>query len=114
MRAAPAPAASRGTGQQNSWSFGWTTYLIFRPLVARRSTSARALFLRLRAAARKRKKSARADVDRRATKGRKIKYVVHPKLQEFCCPVPRDAAGAGAARITDELFASLFGGGGSR
>ena len=53
-------------------------------------------------------------VDRRATKGRKIKYVVHPKLQEFCCPVPRDAAGAGAARITDELFASLFGGGGSR
>ena len=64
-----------------------------------------------RAAARKRKKGARADLDRRATKGRKIKYVVHPKLQEFCCPVPRDAIGAGAARITDELFASLFGGG---
>ena len=62
------------------------------------------------AAARKRKKGARADLDRRATKGRKIKYVVHPKLQEFCCPVPRDAIGAGAARITDELFASLFGG----
>lgn len=30
----------------------------------------------------------RSDVDRRATKGRRIKYVVHPKLVNFVAPAP--------------------------
>jgi len=38
------------------------------------------------AAARARKKRARKEVDTRASKGRKIKYVVHAKLAEFCFP----------------------------
>jgi len=87
------------------------------------------------AAARKRGKRAGAGVvDRRASKGRKMRYVVHAKLANFmaprAAPIADDyatrkaaaAAGAGsaAAALTgsgfalDELFINLFGGHGKK
>ena len=30
------------------------------------------------------------DVDRRASKGRKLRYTAHPKLENFMAPEPRD------------------------
>ena len=46
-------------------------------------------------------------VDTRASKGRKLRYTVHEKLQNFMAPEDR---GSWAKRQRDELFASLFGG----
>ena len=45
-------------------------------------------------------------VDTRASKGRKLKYTVHEKLQNFMAPEDR---GNWDERQTDELFGSLFG-----
>lgn len=42
-------------------------------------------------------------VDRKASKGRKLRYVVHPKLENYMFPVPRPHV------ESDELFRSLFG-----
>jgi hypothetical protein len=52
------------------------------------------------------KKSTKKDVDRRASKGRKIRYVVHEKLMNFTFPVQREVS------IMDEdvLFKSMLGG----
>ena len=50
--------------------------------------------------------SKKADVDRRASKGRKIRYTVHPKLVNFTFPVARPEP-----MIKEDIwFKSLFGG----
>jgi len=61
-----------------------------------------------RGARRKKKQAAAdaADVDRRASKGRRIRYVEHPKLVNFCFPVPR----AEPAVPDDVFIRSIFGG----
>ncbi|KAJ3059603.1 hypothetical protein HDU98_004414, partial [Podochytrium sp. JEL0797] len=46
------------------------------------------------------------DVDTKASKGRKIRYAVHEKLQNFMAPEPR---GSWHDAMVDELFGSLFG-----
>ncbi|CAG8947502.1 unnamed protein product [Penicillium salamii] len=46
------------------------------------------------------------DIDTRASKGRKMKYTVHEKLQNFMAPEDR---GSWSTRARDELFASLLG-----
>lgn len=48
----------------------------------------------------------RKDVDRRASKGRKIRYHVHEKLVSFMPPVPEKEA----PFMVEDLFAHLFGG----
>jgi hypothetical protein len=53
------------------------------------------------------KKNTRTDVDRRASKGRKIRYVVHEKLQNFTFPMSRPSGGV---MDDDVLFKSMFGG----
>nr|CAD7574794.1 unnamed protein product [Timema californicum] len=45
-------------------------------------------------------------VDTRATKGRKIRYVVHPKLVNFMAPIPQNVY---TEESKNELFSSLFG-----
>ena len=55
--------------------------------------------------------SKKKDVDRRASKGRKIRYTPFPKLANFCFPQSRPEA---TALDEDEWFRSLFGGAGSR
>lgn len=48
----------------------------------------------------------RKNVDTKASKGRKLSYLVHEKLQNFMAPEDRTRWGE---RQTDELFGSLFG-----
>jgi len=76
------------------------------------------------AARRKSRKAAAAAVDRRASKGRKIRYVVHAKLTNFMAPRPAPVTDEATALATtgggnslggsgfamDELFMNLFGG----
>lgn len=52
------------------------------------------------------KNKRRGAVDTRATKGRKMKYDVHEKLQNFMAPEDR---GTWTTRARDEFFASLLG-----
>ncbi|KAF8629041.1 hypothetical protein AX15_003542 [Amanita polypyramis BW_CC] len=52
-------------------------------------------------------KRAKKKVDTKASKGRKIRYQVHEKIQNFMVPVP--VIGAWHEEQTDELFASLLG-----
>lgn len=49
----------------------------------------------------------RKAVDRRASKGRKLRYHVHPKLVNFMAPVELQAP-----QYAAQLFSNLFGGGG--
>jgi protein AATF/BFR2 len=56
------------------------------------------------------KSSAKKDVDRRASKGRKIRYTPLPKLANFCFPQSRPAS---SNLDEDEWFRSLLGGVGS-
>jgi len=49
-------------------------------------------------------RQSRVNVDRKASKGRKIRYVVHPKLQNFTFPIPKPIPEGDV----DRLFASLF------
>ncbi|KAJ5994558.1 Protein bfr2 [Penicillium sp. IBT 35674x] len=51
-------------------------------------------------------KNKRADVDTRASKGRKMRFNVHEKLQNFMAPEDR---GSWTIRARDEFFASLLG-----
>lgn len=51
-------------------------------------------------------KNRRQNVDSRATKGRKMRYDVHEKLQNFMAPEDR---GTWTTRARDEFFASLLG-----
>jgi protein AATF/BFR2 len=50
----------------------------------------------------------RKAVDRRASKGRKLRYHVHEKLVNFMAPVENDAP-----EYLSNIFANLFGGGGA-
>ncbi|KAL1667889.1 apoptosis-antagonizing transcription factor [Schizophyllum commune] len=52
-------------------------------------------------------RKARKKVDTKASKGRKIRYDVHEKLQNFMVPIP--AYGGWHEEQVDELFASLLG-----
>lgn len=51
-------------------------------------------------------KNRRANVDTRASKGRKMRFDVHEKLQNFMAPEDR---GTWTTRARDEFFASLLG-----
>ncbi|ORY83166.1 apoptosis-antagonizing transcription factor [Protomyces lactucae-debilis] len=51
-------------------------------------------------------KQKRENVDTRASKGRKLRYHVHEKLQNFMAPIP---SGTWHEEQVDELFGSLFG-----
>ncbi|THG97180.1 hypothetical protein EW026_g4771 [Hermanssonia centrifuga] len=62
---------------------------------------------RQKASKAKRKKT----VDTKASKGRKLRYEVHEKLQNFMVPIP-SSRGAWHEEQIDELFASLLGTGG--
>lgn len=53
-----------------------------------------------------RKDKVKRDIDTRASKGRKMKYNVHEKLQNFMAPEDR---GAWTDRAREEFFASLLG-----
>ncbi|KAH9176021.1 apoptosis-antagonizing transcription factor [Lactarius sanguifluus] len=55
-----------------------------------------------------RQKKSRKHVDTKASKGRKLRYEVHEKIQNFMVPVPVAAGGWHEAQI-DELFGSLLG-----
>lgn len=52
------------------------------------------------------KKKSNKNVDTKASKGRKIRYEVQEKIQNFMAPEPR---GTWHDDMTQELFASLFG-----
>lgn len=47
-------------------------------------------------------------VDRKASKGRKIRYVVHSKLENFMFPTPLGNETASLSFDSDRLFRSLF------
>jgi hypothetical protein len=51
-----------------------------------------------------------SNVDRKASKGRKLRYAVHPKLQNFMFPVLQRDGPTGEALATDYsmLASSLF------
>eukprot|EP00245_Coleochaete_scutata_P008643 TRINITY_DN2680_c0_g1_i1.p2 TRINITY_DN2680_c0_g1~~TRINITY_DN2680_c0_g1_i1.p2 ORF type:complete len:134 (-),score=34.55 TRINITY_DN2680_c0_g1_i1:269-640(-) len=55
-------------------------------------------------ALRKLRNKKRKVVDRRASKGRKIRYTVHPQLVNFMAPVPRELP-----PVATKLLATLFG-----
>ncbi|KAH9036332.1 apoptosis-antagonizing transcription factor [Lactarius pseudohatsudake] len=55
-----------------------------------------------------RQKKSKKHVDTKASKGRKLRYEVHEKIQNFMVPVPV-AAGAWHEAQVDELFGSLLG-----
>ena len=61
---------------------------------------------RLKLAMQKKSSKGKSDVDRRASKGRKISYVIHEKLTNFTFPIARPAPSIGE----DILFKSMFGG----
>lgn len=48
-------------------------------------------------------------VDTKASKGRKLRYEVHERLQNFMVPIPLAASGGWHEEKVDELFASLMG-----
>lgn len=54
----------------------------------------------------RREAKTKKNVDTKASKGRKLRYTVHEKLQNFMAPEHR---GAWGERQSDELFGSLFG-----
>lgn len=54
----------------------------------------------------RREAKTKKNVDTKASKGRKLRYTVHEKLQNFMAPEDRSTWGE---RQTDELFGSLFG-----
>lgn len=74
------------------------------------SLAADAAAERLRRAKQKKKGLSAKDVDRKASKGRKIRYTVNPKLENFTFPVSRPVPSIG----DDDWFRSLFGGAGMR
>jgi protein AATF/BFR2 len=58
------------------------------------------------AALKQQTKKVKKKVDTKASKGRKLRYHVHEKLQNFMVPVP---AGYWHQDMIDELYASLLG-----
>nr|OQO30024.1 hypothetical protein B0A51_01922 [Rachicladosporium sp. CCFEE 5018] len=69
------------------------------------STAAASVDVGTFSAVRKEAKTKR-NVDVKASKGRKLKYTVHEKLQNFMAP---EELGSWGQKQTDELFGSLFG-----
>ena len=69
---------------------------------------------RLKLASSKKKSNKEDDIDRRASKGRKIRYVVHEKLTNFTFPLQREVNSQIAMTDEDVLFKSMFGGALSR
>lgn len=53
-------------------------------------------------------KRRKSNVDRKASKGRKIRYVVHSKLENFMFPTPLGNETTALAFDSDRLFKSLF------
>ncbi|CAO3669892.1 unnamed protein product [Umbelopsis ramanniana] len=62
--------------------------------------------LGMRWAALKQNKQKKKTVDTRASKGRRLRYHVHEKIQNFMVPIP---AGSWHGEMVDELYASLLG-----
>ena len=62
-----------------------------------------------RATQKARKKARQKTVDTRATKGRKLRFEVHEKLQHFMAPASPPGAAVWHEEQIDELFASLLG-----
>jgi len=62
--------------------------------------------LGLRWAALKQTKQKKKQVDTKASKGRRLRYHVHEKLQNFMVPIP---AGSWHEEMIDELYSSLLG-----
>jgi hypothetical protein len=60
---------------------------------------------------RKQQNKKNTSVDRKASKGRKIRYHVYPKIVNFTFPLQRAAASGNTTMDSDEWFKSLFGGG---
>ncbi|KAF9161503.1 hypothetical protein DFQ26_004496 [Actinomortierella ambigua] len=60
----------------------------------------------MRWAALRQSKQSKKAVDTKASKGRRLRYHVHDKLQSFMAPVP---AGTWHEEMTEELFSSLLG-----
>jgi protein AATF/BFR2 len=54
----------------------------------------------------RREAKTKKNIDTKASKGRKMRYTVHEKLQNFMAPEDR---GVWGERAADELFGSLFG-----
>lgn len=65
---------------------------------------------RLRVAQRKANKEKNKQVDRRASKGRKLRYKEIPKLVNFTFPLSRPTTATSSNLHQDEYFQSLFGG----
>ena len=67
--------------------------------------------LKLASSTNKNKKD-KKDVDRRASKGRKIRYVVHEKLKNFTFPLQREVNSKNNHVIMEDdvLFKSMMGG----
>ena len=76
------------------------------------SSSASALAQSKKGRSKYHQQNQKKDVDRRASKGRKIRYTEIPKLANFTFPLSRDKTtnGGGATLDEDEWFQSLFGG----
>lgn len=62
-----------------------------------------------RSAQQQRKKARQKTIDTRASKGRKLRFEVHEKLQNFMAPAPQPGGTAWHEEQIDELFASLLG-----
>ena len=77
---------------------------------ANKSAEGNASMERLRSSTKHKNHSNKKDVDRRASKGRKIRYKEIPKLVNFTFPLSRPKT---SALNRDEYFQSLFGGAGA-
>lgn len=80
--------------------------LLLQTLISQRSDDTSALPISMEPWQAAREAKIRKVVDTRASKGRKLRYTVHEKLQNFMAPEDRSTWGE---RQCDELFGSLFG-----
>jgi protein AATF/BFR2 len=80
--------------------------LLLQTLISQRSDDTSALPISMEPWQAAREAKVRKVVDTRASKGRKLRYTVHEKLQNFMAPEDRSSWGE---RQCDELFGSLFG-----
>ncbi len=101
---APVQAAKGITESQSIYDDADFYGLLLKELLERRGQDTAAEFTPHWQAAREAK--TKKVVDTRASKGRKLRYTVHEKLQNFMAPENRCTW---SERQTDELFSSLFG-----
>ncbi|OCH85789.1 TRAUB-domain-containing protein [Obba rivulosa] len=106
---APAPAPADAADVEDAELFDDTDFYqqLLRDVIRARGGDGQGE-LDWMAAQRERKARRRAQVDTKASKGRKIRYEVHPKLQNFMVPVPV-SRGEWHEEQIDGLFSSLFG-----